>query len=67
MSERDCNGKEACAVCGSLEWAEAHFTAGRLVCLACWREIERHKGGAPPRHESLALAQPEQREGGFHA
>ena len=63
MPEVNHNGKDACAVCGSLEWSEAHFTAGRLVCLACWREIERHKGEARPRQESLALVQPEQREG----
>lgn len=29
-------GKEPCAFCGSLDWVEAHFTAGRLVCATCW-------------------------------
>ena len=63
MSERGCDGKEACAVCGSMEWAEGVFTMGRLVCRPCWREIERHRAKARPRQESLALAQPAQREG----
>jgi recombinational DNA repair protein (RecF pathway) len=63
MSERDCAGKEACAVCGSVEWAAAHFTAGRLICRACWREIEASKGKTRPRQQSLDLGDLVQREG----
>jgi hypothetical protein len=44
MRELTCTGKERCQVCGCADYREAHFTAGRLVCLACWREIERHRG-----------------------
>ena len=62
MSERCCGQREACRVCGSCEWAEAHFTNGALVCLACWREIERHKTKAPPRQQPLCLAEQVQAE-----
>ena len=63
MSERCCGQREACRVCGSSEWVEAHFTGGAIVCLACWREIEASKGKAPPRQQSLNLAQAAQRKG----
>ena len=44
MSERCCGPREACRVCASTEWVEAHFVAGAgIVCLACWREIEQGK------------------------
>jgi len=36
-----CCEREACSCCGSDTWAEAHFVAGVLVCVSCWREICR--------------------------
>ena len=62
----NCCGREACSCCGSDSWTEAHFRHGHVICLGCWREIERHKAKAPPSQESLALAQAAQQEGGFH-
>ncbi|MGD0836926.1 MAG: hypothetical protein ABSB49_09825 [Polyangia bacterium] len=56
MSETICTGKEACSVCGSLAWQEAHYTQ-RLICDACWREIARAKGKSQPAQLSLALPQ----------
>ena len=54
MSERCCGQREACRVCGSSEWREAHFNNG-IVCLPCWREIERSKRKTPPAQQSLDL------------
>lgn len=29
--------REPCAFCGAVDWVEAHFALGRIVCLTCWR------------------------------
>jgi hypothetical protein len=52
--------REPCAVCGSRAWCEAHFSAGKLLCLPCWRARARTQ--TPPAPQTLAgvaLAQPE--------
>jgi hypothetical protein len=64
MSERCCGQREVCNVCGSSEWVEAHFTGGVVVCLACWREIERSKRKSPPRQPALHHGEPA-KEGGL--
>ena len=63
MSERCCGQREACRVCGSSEWVEAHFTGGAIVCLACWRAIERHKGKARKRQQEHRLGETTPPEG----
>jgi transcription initiation factor TFIIIB Brf1 subunit/transcription initiation factor TFIIB len=63
MCEQGCGQREACRVCGSSEWLEGHFVNGAIVCLACWREIERSQRRSPPRPQTFNLAQATQREG----
>jgi hypothetical protein len=63
MPELTCTGKECCHVCGSADYREAHFTAGRLLCLRCWREIETTRRKGPPSQQSFNLAHATQREG----
>lgn len=58
MPERCCGQREACSVCGSDQWRDGHFTGGRLICAACWREIASQKGNkVPPAQQTLNLAQ----------
>jgi len=52
MSNSTCLGKEPCSACGSIQWSEAHWT-GRLICLPCWREIERGKAKVPAKQQAL--------------
>lgn len=47
MSEATCQ-REACQVCGSSEWTDAHYTAGVLVCAACCAEIRRAQEASKP-------------------
>jgi hypothetical protein len=56
MSEACC-GRDHCDCCGSTSFTSATFKGGRLICAACWREIERSKGGMPSKQQALPLAQ----------
>lgn len=40
--------KEPCAFCGSIDWVEAHFTCGRLVCRTC------HQGSEPAKAQPVS-------------
>ena len=58
MSENICGQREACNVCGSTVWTDAHYTAGVLVCAACCAEIRRASRSArvhsAPKQTTLA-------------
>ena len=60
MPEVTCTGKEACSVCGSLEWKDGIWTGSRLVCRPCHSEIRNHQRKDPPTQQALPLAQPTQ-------
>ena len=52
MSENICGQREACNVCGSTVWTDAHYTAGVLVCAACCAEIRKAQEATKPKPAS---------------
>ena len=60
MSEATCQ-REACHVCGSVEWREGTFANGVITCAACAREIRTAReaskpkpAAAPPKQTTMA-------------